>query len=151
MITPNDPADKHSSESVESHESGIDRPLMLHPTGVQNDQAGDTLQRDQRTRGHLPSIVTWLQPWRSDWVDRSCSAGGCDGRLCCCSGCCSHCRCHGAGTWRMEVGGEGNKQTKLTYPGGRLSRRELGKVAGHATIYRSTLLLFQGRGLDRSP
>jgi len=102
LIPPNNPTDEHSSESVESHEGGVNRPFMLDPTGVENDETWNALQGDQGTCGHLPRIVTWIQPWRSDWIESSRSAGS--------SSCCLWCFRSGSHYRRRSHGDGGGDE-----------------------------------------
>ena len=69
-VPPQHPAQEDHGEGVEGHEGGIDGPLVFDPAGIENDQAGDTLERDQTTGGQLPGVVAAVQPGRGGEVGR---------------------------------------------------------------------------------
>jgi hypothetical protein len=65
FIGPENPTDQDTAEGIESHEGGIDGPFVLHPAGIKNDQARNTLESDKRRGCKLPGIVTGVEPvWR---------------------------------------------------------------------------------------
>ena len=66
FVAPDDPADEHGGEGIETHESGIDGPFALHNTGVQDHESWHRLQPDEGSSSHLPGIVALVEPsWLS--------------------------------------------------------------------------------------
>ncbi|URD76827.1 hypothetical protein MUK42_36232 [Musa troglodytarum] len=48
VVGPGDPADPDCGEGVERHEGGVDGPLLLHDTAVEDDEPRHALQTDER-------------------------------------------------------------------------------------------------------
>ncbi|THU62832.1 hypothetical protein C4D60_Mb01t09290 [Musa balbisiana] len=62
VVGPGDPADPDCGEGVERHEGGVDGPLLLHDTAVEDDEPRHALQADERGRDHLPCVVALVEP-----------------------------------------------------------------------------------------
>jgi hypothetical protein len=63
VVVEENPDDQHRGESVEAHESRIDRPFLLDIPGVENRQAGNALQADKGCSRQLPCIVSRIEPF----------------------------------------------------------------------------------------
>ena len=74
-VRPQHPADEHGGESVEGHEGRVDGPFVLHPSRVQDHQARDTLEPDQRPGRQLPRILPGIPPVQR-LLEVGCVVGG---------------------------------------------------------------------------
>ncbi len=62
---PQAPHDQRHAERHEGEHHAVDRPALLHHAAVQDREARQAHQPDERGRGHLPRVVTCVQP---TWV-----------------------------------------------------------------------------------
>jgi hypothetical protein len=65
LVRPKHPAHQDTAERIKCHEGGVDGPLVLDPSCVQNHQARHALETDQGSSCQLPGIVTGIEPRRS--------------------------------------------------------------------------------------
>ena len=66
---PQHPDDEHDREGGERQHHAVDRPALLHDAAVQDDEAGNAHQTDERRGCHLPSVVSALS--QVGWVSNS--------------------------------------------------------------------------------
>ena len=61
---PQDPDDQDQAEPAERHDHGVDGPLALYQSAVQDGQAGQAHQADEGSGRQLPGGISGIQPTR---------------------------------------------------------------------------------------
>nr|GMC95408.1 hypothetical protein Iba_chr05cCG8260 [Ipomoea batatas]GMC99716.1 hypothetical protein Iba_chr05eCG8350 [Ipomoea batatas] len=59
-VTEKNPTDENRGEGVESHESRVHRPFLLHYAPVEDNEARHALEPHQGARRHLPCVVAFV-------------------------------------------------------------------------------------------